>query len=222
MRLDGGLIKKHSITFINIIAFGTILIINIFDQIQRQQSFMGRIIYTLPFLVLMILCFIFRNKYKFNAFLYAGMSVLALLTTSESGNLTGIIFLLFSLFVFQSLRTNIIILIITSIAILSKIFMGYTAMEIIGTFLGYAYCILIYYILIHPKQPKITNSMDDVDRQILELKISGHSTKEIADKIYLSSDAINKRMKRACEKYECGNTEQLVFTLIEKGYISLN
>jgi hypothetical protein len=159
--VHGGLIKKYPISIINIIAFTIIMAVNLFDQITRNQPFSQRAIYTLPFLILIILCYVFRKKYKFNAYLYLAMSFLGLMTTNEAGTLAGIIFLIYSLYIFQSIRTNIIIIIFTAIGISSKLFCGFTAMQIIGTMIGYLYCLLIYYILIHPK-PKTITAVSDI------------------------------------------------------------
>ena len=135
----GGVIKKYHITIINSSFSVLIFFINLFDQIIKNQSLINRAHYTVPFLFFPIIFWIFKKKYKFNAYFYLGMSILAMLTTSEAANLTGFIFLLFSLYIFQSLRTNIIILISTLIAICSKIFLGFSAMQKFALIIGYAY-----------------------------------------------------------------------------------
>ena len=218
--MDGGLIKKNSITIIHVILFVIIMMANLFDQIQNGQSIIGRSIYTLPFLILIVLCILFRKKYKFNAYLFLSMSFLSLMTTSEPGNLTGIIFLIYSLYIFQTFKMNIVIIIITAIGLASKIFFGFTPMQVFSTSLGYVYCIIVYYILIHPKKPNIYTGLDEITREIIEYKMAGWSTKAVADKICLSTDAVQKRISRACDKYDAGNLAQLVYKLMKKGYIS--
>ena len=216
----GGVIKKYHITIINSSFSVLIFFINLFDQIIKNQSLINRAHYTVPFLFFPIFFWIFRKKYKFNAYFYLGMSILAMLTTSETANLTGFIFLLFSLYIFQSIRTNTIILISTVIAICSKIFLGFSAMQIFALIIGYAYCLIIYYILIHPKKPNIYTGLDEITREIIEYKMAGWSTKQVADKVCLSTDAVQKRISRACDKYDAGNLAQLVYKLMKKGYIS--
>ncbi len=218
--MDGGLIKKYPIATINIIAFIIVMVINVFDQISRSQSLAGRAIYTLPFLILIALCYIFRNKYKFNAYLYFGMSLLALMTTSEAGNLTGLIFLIYSLYVFQSFKTNMIVVIITSIGIASKIFFGFTAMEIAGTYLGYVYCLLIYYILIHPKKPTVVpaHDLDQDNRKIVEYLVAGYNNKEIAYRVALTENAVTKRLKAMRDHFEVRTNSQLSYELSLKGF----
>ncbi len=218
--MDGGLIKKHPITIINIVVFAVIMAANLFNQISEGKSIIGRGLYTLPFLILIALCIIFRNKYKFNAYLFLGMSFLSLMTTSEPGNLTGIVFLIYSLYIFQTFKMNIIIIIVTAIGLASKIFFGFTPMQVFSTSLGYVYCIIIYYILVHPKKPNIYTGLDEITREIIEYKMAGWSTKAVADKVCLSTDAVQKRISRACDKYDAGNLAQLVYKLMKKGYIS--
>ena len=220
MALDhGGIINKYSITIINIVACIIIFVVNLFDQIIKSQSIIDRCPYTLPFIVLGILCYIFRKKYKFNAYLFASAAILSALVMDDPGTLTGVIFLMFSLYIFQSLKTNIIILIAVFLSVVSKIFTGFSGMEIVNILFGYVYCLVIYYILIHPKKPNIYNGLDEITREIIEYKMAGWSTKQVADKVFLSTDAVQKRISRACTKYDSGNLAQLVYKLMKKGYI---
>ena len=218
--MDGGVLKKHPILIINVFIFTILSGVNIFNLISMGNIVSSKALYVIPLLLIPILCIIFRNKYKFNAFLYAAMSIICLMTTSEAGNLTGIVFLLYSLYIFQSFKTNIIILGITVLTIASKMFFGFTSMQVIILFIGYIYCLLIYYILIHPKKPNIYTGLDEITREIIEYKMAGWSTKQVADKVCLSTDAVQKRISRACDKYDAGNLAQLVYKLMKKGYIS--
>ncbi len=218
--MRGGSIKKYPITTINIVAFSVIMMVNVFDQIARSQSFIGRAIYTLPFLILIALCYIFRNKYKFNAYLYFGMSMLGLMTTGEAGTLAGIFFLICSLYISQSFKTNVIIIILTSIGVASKIFFGFTAMEIAGTYLGYVYCLLIYYILIHPKKPTVVpaHDLDQDNRKIVEYLVAGYNNKEIAYRVALTENAVTKRLKAMRDHFEVRTNSQLAYELSLKGF----
>ncbi len=218
--MDGGAIKKYPITTLNIIAFTIVLVVNVFDQISRSQSLIGRAIYTLPFLILIGLSCIFRKKYKFIAYLYFGMSLLALMTTSEAGNLTGLIFLIFSLYIFQSLKTNMILVVLTSIGIASKIFFGFTSMQIIVLFVGYIYCLLIYYILIHPKKPAVVpaHDLNHESRKIIEYLVAGYNNKEIAYRVALTENAVTKRLKAMRDHFEARTNSQLAYELSLKGY----
>lgn len=197
-----------------------ILIFNLLDQIIKSQSFIERAVFTLPLFIFIILCWIFRKKYKFNAYLFYVVSILAVLTTNEAANLTGLVFLIFALFIFQNNRMIYIMLISTPIAIALKTFYDFSHIQIITLVFGYIYCLLIYFILIHPKKPNIYTGLDEITREIIEYKMAGWSTKAVADKVCLSTDAVQKRISRACDKYDAGNLAQLVYKLMKKGFIS--
>lgn len=214
----GGFLKKYSILTTNIITFILLCIINLFELITSNRSIILFGLYTIPFIIAIIICTIFRKHYITNAILFAVMSIFALISTKEIGNLTGLVFLFYSLYIFVSLKTNIILLIITALIIASKVFMGATAMQIVATYIGYAYCIRIYYILMHPKTDMIPCEIDAVNRQIIMLMTKGYNNKEIGDKISLSSDAVRKRINRVCYSFKCKNGRQLIYRLSELGY----
>ena len=218
--MDGGLIKKYPITIINIIAFVLIFGINVFDQIAKTQSFIGRAIYTLPFLIFIALCIIFKSKYKFSAYLFLLMSLIPLYTSKEPGNMIGVTFLIFSLYIFQTLKTNLIILSITVIAVASTMFRGLTSMQIIATYIGYVYFLAIYYILIHPKKPMIVpaHDLDQDNRKIVEYLVAGYNNKEIAYRVALTENAVTKRLKAMRDHFEVRTNSQLAYELSLKGF----
>lgn len=214
----GGVIKKNIVTIINICMFLLLFVYNLLDQIIKNQNILLRIQYTVPFLIAAILCYVFRKKYKYNAYLFAVMSVFSIVFTSQPGILTGAVFLVFSLYIFQTKKTNIIIAGCAAVAIATKIFTGFSTIQVLNLIIGYAYCVGIYYILIHPKPDKVPSKIDDVSWRIIEMRINGLEIKEIADKIYLSTDAVNKRIKRMRHKFNCKNREQLIYKLSKLGY----
>ena len=142
------------------------------------------------------------------------------MTTREAGNLTGLVFLIYSLYIFQSFKTNIIIIIVTTIAISSKVFFGFTSMQLIVLFIGYLYCILIYYLLIHPKKPTVKAELEEETTEILQYLIAGLKPKQIADKLNMTTDAVNKQIQRTRDKMEVGNNEQMIYMLSKNGQIS--
>ncbi len=58
--------------------------------------------------------------------------------------------------------------------------------------------------------------LDHINKQILELYIRGDmEIKDIASKVYLSKDAVNKRFNKMRETYKCTTREELVKFLRE-------
>lgn len=220
-------LRKYPIPTINITVSILIFAVNLFDQISKGQSLIGRVHFTLPFLIFAILCFIFRKKYIFNAYLFATIAIIAILMTQDSGNITGIIMLIFSLYIFQSIKTNIILLGLIILSIASKIFMGFTAMQVLILYMGSAYCLIIYYILIHPKPKKITEISDIPDdmKQIFNFMMKGKNNKEIAAALIqydYSQDVIRKKIKIFIDKLGLSGVPELFVYLNEKGHIEKN
>ena len=50
--------------------------------------------------------------------------------------------------------------------------------------------------------------------------MTGYSNREISERLYLSIDAVNKRLQRAREKIDVKTNEQMIYKLIKKRYIS--
>ena len=213
-------LKKYPQTALNIIVFPIMMIANFADQIFKQQSLLERAFFTVPFLIFILLCIYFRKKYKFNAYLLMVMSVLSLLGTEEAGNITGVAFLMISLYQFQTLKTNYILLISTMIVLVSKIFVGFSAMQILIMIIGYIYVLGQYFIMIHPKPPRITAELEEETIEILQYLIAGLKPKEISVKVNLSTEAVNKQIQRARDKMEVGNNEQMIYLLSKNGQIS--
>ena len=225
---DGGETKYQSITIINIIACLLIFGINLIDQINKNQSLIERWDKTIPFLLMAVFCYLANNKIKFTSYLYAFCSIMALISTREEANLTGAIFLIYSLYLFNSNIMNGIMIISTFIAIGSKVFFGFSGNQLMALIMGYGYVLIIYYILIHPKKkiqsgPEIIyTELEQEDIQILQYLYEGYSIKEISDRIYITPGAINKRMSRAKETMNAKTRDHLLAICREKRFIRLN
>lgn len=201
--------------------FLLLFVYNLLDQIIKNQNILLRIQYTVPFLIAAILCYVFRKKYKYNAYLFAVMSVFSIVFTNQPGVLTGTVFLVFSLYIFQTKKTNIIIAGCAAVAIATKIFTGFSTIQVLNLIIGYAYCVAIYYFLIHPKPATVSEDIDYELAELVKLQLQGFTTKEIGDKLCASPAAITKRLERARKEYECRTNYQLLGKLVRIGYISL-
>lgn len=220
--MDGGVIKEKALYLLNIIALILIGAFNLIDCISDRSPFLDYISYVAIFFILAAVLGYGakKNKYKWNALLFAILGI-GTIFGNEPANYSGAIFILYSFYIFNNTKTNIILFIAVSVSIVAKnIFAEIDINNTVNMFLVYTYVFLIYYILIHPKKPNIYTGLDEITREIIEYKMAGWSTKAVADKVCLSTDAVQKRISRACDKYEAGNLAQLVYKLMKKGYIS--
>jgi DNA-binding CsgD family transcriptional regulator len=142
-------------------------------------------------------------------------------------NATGAIFLIYSFYIFHTTKSNIIIMCLTLVAIVCKfMFFGFTIAQAINMILAYIYIFLIYYILIHPKsdnkKPVICPKLDYQTVEILQNLYEGINIKQIAYDIFLSEDAVSKRIQRAKKTMGAKSREHLLAICRENGYIGLN
>ena len=208
---------------INIFVLSLISILNIYTGIIEKMDFIYYVYYVLPFIISLIIYSFFRN-YIIDALLFIIASSLSIFISSW-GSLTSPIFLCFAFYCLDDKKIIVITCFCTLITIISKMIMDEngTIIRTIMYIIGYSYIILIYYILIHPKKSyNILIDEDKINLEIISFLIQGNRIKEIANKVYLSENAITKRIEKMRVKYNCRNNEQLVYSFTEKGYIRHN
>lgn len=62
-------------------------------------------------------------------------------------------------------------------------------------------------------------AISHIDKQIVLLKAEGLASKQICDRFNLTEDALNKRLTRLREKFNCASILHLYKTMKEGGYI---
>ena len=217
------MVDRLKVYNINIFVLSLISILNIYTGIIEKMDFIYYVYYVLPFIISLIIYNFFRN-YIIDALLFIIASSLSIFISSW-GSLTSPIFLCFAFYCLDDKKIIVITCFCTLIAIISKMIIDEngTIIRTILYIIGYSYIILIYYILIHPKKSyNIIIDEDKINLEIIDFLIQGNRIKEIAIKVYLSENAIKKRIEKMRLKYNCGNNEQLVYNFTEKGYIRHN
>lgn len=216
------MVKHVKIRHINILTLFLVLFFNIINSIQKTYDIERYIFYILPFAITLPICIFFKS-YKIDAYLFLIASIMSILI-GNWGNLSGAVFLCFSLYCFENKRLTMIVICLTIISVgLKFIFLRKDSLitESILYLIGYSYIFIIYYILIHPKN-YFNIDEDSINKKIIQFLIEGNKNKEIANKINLSQNAITKRIEKMRSKYNCGNNEQLIFYFIKNEKIRLN
>ncbi len=195
---------------------------NFINCLISKYPWIDYVIYPGILFLLTIIYLIFK-EYKVNSLLFIMLSILSIIF-GDHGNLTGAIFLCFAVYIIKQKEIIIGIIIVIIITILIKfVLIKYTLAQMMNYIIVFAAIILIYFDLIHPKR-KINTcvlKIDEVDNQIMELLIGGLKNKEIADRVYLSQNAVTKRIGNLRKKYNCYNNEQLIYKLFEKRFFRL-
>ena len=216
------MIKKLRVEHVNITIFTIVGIINLINAISGHSPLWRYFAYVFPFLIFALVQIFLNSKInmKVNAIIFLACSILSV-AFGDRGNLTGATFLFFSIYSWGNDRYTYVTLILSLFVMVSTfVYKGYTIPQSVNYIAGYSYFIAIYFIMIHPKKPKMHNGFDEITNEIIEYLMAGYDNKSISDRINLSVDAINKRIQRAREKLEVNNNEQMVYKIIKKGYIS--
>ena len=139
----------------------------------------------------------------------------------DRGNLTGATFLFFAIYSWGNDRFTYVTLILSLFTMVSTfVYKGYTIPQSVNYIAGYSYFIAIYFIMMHPKKPRITAELEEETIEILQYLIAGLKPKEIAVKMGMETDAVNKQIQRTRGKMEVGNNEQMIYLLSKNGQIS--
>ena len=127
------------------------------------------------------------------------------------------------------MKRVISLFVLCTIAISAKsMFLDFSIGNTLNIFVAYSAMFIIYYILIHPKKEKqegaavICTRLDPEDIKIIQYLSQGFTIKEIAEKIYISDGAVNKRIGRAKKTMNAKSREHLISICIEKRFIRLN
>ena len=224
--VGGGVTNRNIIILINVTMSLLVFSINLIDQISKGQSLIDRWDKTIPFLLVAVFSLLAIKNFKVNAYLYAFISIIVLLTTEQTGDLTGIIFLIFSLYIFKSNILSAIIILCTLILIGTKVFYDFSGNQMLILLFGYIYSILIYYFLIHPKPTPVSAPivifcpyLDAKDVLIVEKLYQSYIHKEIAPMVSLSKDAVSRRISRMYIKLDVKSSAELVAKCLHMGYI---
>lgn len=204
-----------------------VIILNIISMTLNHIEIKYMLIKNVPLFIILSIYLILNKKikYKANAVIFYLYSIILLFTDSQS-DLTFTVFLIFSLYIFNTFKTIITMIMVTSLCILIKYLINdYSLVWFLTYLIGTAFVVSIYYVLIHPKDNIIVRSsfIDYTNEQIIKMTINGYSRKEISEKLYISSDAVSKRIARLKRDFgfKNGTNMQLLAYLIKKRHISL-
>ena len=216
------ILKKLRIEHINITVFIIGGIINLINCITMQRPLWQYFVYVFPFISFALIQAIlnFKVNRKINAIIFLILSVLSV-AFGDRGNLTGATFLFFAIYAWGNDRFTYVTLILSLFTMVSTfVYKGYTIPQSVNYIAGYTYFIAIYFIMMHPKKARITAELEEETVEIIQNLVMGLKPKQIADKLNMSTEAVNKQIQRARDKMEVGNNEQMIYLLSKNGQIS--
>jgi DNA-binding CsgD family transcriptional regulator len=215
------MIKKLRVEHVNITIFIIVGAINLINCITLKYPLWRYIAYVLPFIAFALIQVFLNTKInrKVNAIIFLLCSIFSV-AFGDRGNLTGATFLFFAIYSWGNDRFTYVTLILSLFTMVSTfVYKGYTIPQSVNYIAGYTYFMAIYFIMIHPKKPTITAPLEEETIEILQHLVAGLKPKQIADKMNMTTEAVNKQIQRARDKMEVGNNEQMVFLLSQNGQI---
>ncbi len=211
----------------HIILFNTALvaIINTIKSIIDKWHYTRFVIYVCPFIIVFFIYLLLKNSLKCDPYIFFACGILCILA-GNWGNLSGVIFLIFSFYSLEHNEQTIFIvaglLILTIILKFVFLMRDGTILDVIMYCIGFEFSLLIYFNMIHPRQEPVIIYEDEINKKILIYLIQGFRTKEIAKKLNISGNAVIKRIAGMREKYNTGNNEQLIYKIMKNVKIGLN
>lgn len=203
-----------NLTKIHFLGLGYIAIMNSLSIAIRGYSISYILTYILPFIITAIIFFIFRKKEKILSDI--GFFILGLIMSfiGTSGNFSGIIFILFSIYINPNRNETIIKLLLITVSVACKsLAIDVTGIQIINLLAIHYLCLGYSYVLFSDKKVITITEIEDQTEQIMNYYMSGDTIKEIAVKTCMTPAAVNKRIARLREKSNCRTVPELVAKL---------
>lgn len=203
--MDGG-----KIDILNIFALSLVAFFNIVNQVHMNKDIIGRAVYTVPFIFLILIVVLFRKNRYINSFIYL---LIAIGTTIDPNNISDYSGSIFFIFSFHLIKSNIYALFvmftsIICITIRSIVFKDMIPGNLI-IILVFSYIYTTYYLLIYRES---TNKLDIKNKNLTKeqneimnmIGSEGLSQKEIAYKLGISNDVLYNKIYDIRKIYSSG------------------
>ncbi|MCK5601411.1 hypothetical protein KAR91_06075 [Candidatus Pacearchaeota archaeon] len=195
-----------------IFAIAIINIITQFIQGSIQEKFLTD---ALPFLIIPIILHFLKKKI-FIIFIYTFIGTVSIFT-SNIGEFSGIVFIIFAVYIAKNLKFELILLFITAFSIVfSTYFDNQTTFQSFLMFSVYSYIYLIYFFTIRADQKKLDNPILSIpkvyllphEKQLIQLLFTGHTRQEIYVIMNKGKNAINRYQNSIRGKFHAKTFEE--------------
>lgn len=209
------------------IPLGIVVIGNLIAVVLNNGSLFDYIMYVGIFIPIITVLLLIKNpKNKIVSIILLALSCIGVWFGGDT-NLVSATLFCFAIYISMDKKTIFIYSGCLLISIILKFtFMGLNIPQLFVILSGSSFIIILYQHYIHPKEVKnniiFCPKLDSQDLQIAQLLLEGDHIRDIADKVYLTQDAVSKRIGRAKVKMDAKSTLHLVGICQEKGYIKLN
>lgn len=214
---DGG-----RIDYINIPIIFLVLFFNIADQFIKNQNYIDRIIFTIPFLLLMVIILFFKNNKYIHSLLFLIIAIGTTLDPVNISDYSGAIFFIYSFHLVKDKRYAGFLTIITVLSItIRSIIANDTIPGTLIMIAVYAYIYAIYYLIIYRQIKPISikvNNLSETENKLLSGLASGQSQKTTIANMGLSQSVGYDTVKKIKEKLNSDSMDEIMFNLGRNKY----
>jgi hypothetical protein len=198
------------------------MILNIIKGFINQWYYDRFIIYVIPFIIVLFFYFFVKTSLQYDPYIFFICSILCILA-GNWGNLSGTVFLIFSLYAIKYKGMILLLFAILILTIILKfvfLMRDGSILDVIQYCIGFEFVLLIYFNMMHPKRNFVLQE-DKINIQILDYLIQGYKIKEIAVRLNLTYNAVAKRLEKMRIKYSCSNNTQMICSFMKTGQLRL-
>ncbi len=219
LRGVGGEVDKLSL--FNTVIFIFVGIVNTITGILRGSDYLYYLAYSFPFLIFTIINIKTKNKLLVGI-IYSAIGIISIIT-SNMGEFSGIVFIIFSAYLLKNIWFEIILLFLSVISLMvSTYFDGQTTFQSFLMLSVYTYIYLIYFFTIRADQKSLEFGNASLtinkniyliphEKQLLNLMAQGKNYKEIAEIFEKSQNTITTWKSALFVKFQAESNEQLMF-----------
>ncbi len=209
-RTGGG--ETDNIWKLNSAVISVVLFFNVLDQIDLGQPFLERLVYTAPFVFMLLLGAVFRRNITFISIIYLIIAIGTSLDPENVSDYSGSIFFMFSFHIVKKKWYALVIIFTTMGAVAFRsIINGDTVSQAFVLLSVFFYIYAIYYFLIYkPMSNRPAIKIEDLtieENNMLQLLAKGLSQKEAAAEMDIKHTKAAYLIKQIKDK---------------TGYVSLN
>ena len=223
----GGL--PNNLVLVTQIFIFSIALLNIITQIIEGSIRDKFLTDGLPFLIIPVILHFLKNR-KFIIGIFTFIGIVSIFT-SNIGDFSGIVFILFAVYIANNFKFEVILLSVSTFAIIfSTYFDNQTVFQSFLMLSVYSYIYLIYYFTIRSDQKKLNKpqvTIPDIyispdEKQLIQLLFSGKTRQEIYSIMGKSKTSINSYQNSLLVKLQAKTFEEVLLKLGKSVKISVN
>ena len=223
----GGAVDKLSL--FNTVIFVFVGIVNTITGILRGDNYLYYFAYSFPFLIFTVINIKTKSNHLIGI-IYSAIGIISIIT-SNMGEFSGIVFIIFAVYLVKSIKFEIIILFLSVVSLMVSTYLdGQTTFQSFLMLSVYTYIYLIYFFTIRSDQKKLNKpsvTIPDIyispdEKRLIQLLFSGKTRQEIYGIMGKSKTSINSYQNSLLVKLQAKTFEEALLKLGKSVKIEVN